>query len=91
MAPTTTLRDRGRLTFPAEVRRPAHLEAGPVLEFKVEAGRIVMTPKVLVDAGQAWFWSERWQTMEREADADFAGGRAASFDDLDGFLDDLEG
>jgi antitoxin MazE len=39
---------------------------------------------------QHWFWSERWQQMEREADADIAAGRERSYDDLDGFMDDLE-
>ena len=34
-----------------------------------------MTPKILVNADQAWFWTERWQAMERDADADFAAVR----------------
>jgi len=89
-APTTTLRDRGQLTLPAEVREAARIEAGAVLEFSVEAGRIVMTPKVLIDADQAWFWTERWQAMERQADADFTAGRATSHSGVDELLDDLE-
>jgi hypothetical protein len=28
---------------------------------------------------QAWLWTERWQEMEREADADYAAGRFKSF------------
>lgn len=87
---TTTLRERGQITIPSEVRDAAHVEAGAVLECYVEDGRIVMTPKVLVDADQAWFWTERWQAMEREADADFADGRSASFDTVEALLDDLE-
>jgi len=87
---TTTLRERGQITIPSEVRDAAHVEAGAVLECRVEDGRIVMTPKVLVDADQAWFWSERWQAMERKADSDFTDGRSASFADVDALLDDLE-
>ena len=87
---TTTLRERGQVTIPADVREAAHVEAGAVFECHVEDGRIIMTPKVLVDADQAWFWTERWQTMEREADDDFARGRSASFDDVGGLLNDLE-
>ena len=87
---TITLRERGQVTIPADVREEAHVEAGAVFECHVEDGRIIMTPKVLIDADQAWFWTERWQAMEREADHDFSRGRSASFDDLDGFLDDLE-
>jgi AbrB family looped-hinge helix DNA binding protein len=87
---TITLRERGQVTIPADVREAAHIEAGAVLECHVEEGRIVMTPKVLIDADQTWFWTRRWQTMEREADDDFARGRSASFDDVEGLLDDLE-
>jgi len=78
------------MTIPAEVREAAHVEAGAVLECHVVNGRIVMTPKVLVDADQSWFWTERWQAMERESEGDFAAGRSASFDDVESLLDDLE-
>ncbi len=42
------------------------------------------------DDTQAWFWSERWQQMEREADADFATGRYVTFDDVESFLAALD-
>jgi AbrB family looped-hinge helix DNA binding protein len=87
---TTTVRERGQLTLPAEIRRSAGLEAGTVLEVKVEGGRVVMTPQILVDADQAWFWTERWQAMEREADEDFNADRAMQSDDVEGFLDELD-
>ncbi len=41
-------------------------------------------------AGQEWFWSERWQRMEREADEAIAAGRVEHFDDLDSFLAGLD-
>ena len=40
--------------------------------------------------GQAWFWSERWQQMEREADEDFAAGRIVVSEDGDQFLAELD-
>lgn len=43
-----------------------------------------------VDGPQAWFWSPRWQQMEREADDDFAAGRMETFDDVDSFFADLD-
>ena len=33
---------------------------------------------------------KRWQRLEREADADFAAGRVATFDDAESFLADLD-
>ncbi|MHB8462506.1 MAG: hypothetical protein ACYDA1_07665 [Vulcanimicrobiaceae bacterium] len=44
-----------------------------------------MNPQHLVAADQAWFWSERWQNMERVASAEIDGGRtkrSASVEDL---------
>ena len=41
-------------------------------------------------SSQKWFWTEEWQRMEAEADADIAAGRVSRFDDIDSFLADLE-
>jgi len=30
-------------------------------------------------AAQSWFWTERWQQMEQEADADLAAGRVRTY------------
>jgi hypothetical protein len=39
-----------------------------------------------VPADQAWFWTDRWQQMEREADSDIAAGRTTVVDGLDGLM-----
>ena len=39
---------------------------------------------------QAWFWTERWQTMEREADAEIAAGHVTVFEDVDAFIASLD-
>jgi AbrB family looped-hinge helix DNA binding protein len=87
---TTILRERGQVTIPADVRNEAEVTTGAVLEFSVEDGRIIITPKMLVDANQAWFWSDRWQRMEREADSDIASGRTAVFEDVESLLRKLD-
>lgn len=42
------------------------------------------------DPDQWWYWTEEWQQMEREADADIAAGRVRVFDDVESFLADLD-
>ena len=37
---------------------------------------------MLVTADQAWYWTDRWQTMEREAGEDAAAGRLTVVDGL---------
>ena len=46
-------------------------------------GRVELVPVVAIPADQAWFWTDRWQAMEREADADIAAGRVTSVDGID--------
>lgn len=52
-------------------------------------GVIELPPLTDIDPDQAWFWTERWQQMEREADEDYAAGRYKTFDDVESFLKHL--
>jgi len=45
---------------------------------------------VAIDASQAWFWTRRWQRMEREADADVAAGALRPSDTAEEFLAELD-
>jgi AbrB family looped-hinge helix DNA binding protein len=89
-ASRSTLRDRGQLTLPAEVREALHVEPGDEIEFVVdERGHVEVRGLKVVPADQAWFWTERWQRMEAEASADVAAGRLTRYDDGDAFLASL--
>jgi AbrB family looped-hinge helix DNA binding protein len=44
-----TLRERGQLTIPAEVRKQAHLEEGAVVEFEVREEGLLLRPKLVLD------------------------------------------
>jgi hypothetical protein len=50
-----------------------------------------MRPKKLVDADQAWFWTDSWQAGEREASEDIAAGRTTRSASAKDFVKDLEG
>lgn len=41
-------------------------------------------------AGQEWFWTERWQQMERESDESYAAGQYIVHDDIDSFFAALD-
>ncbi len=85
----TKVRPKGQITLPDGVRRAARLSEGDYLEISFESGAIVMRPKKLIDADQAWFWTEDWQRGEREASEDIARGRTRRSDSGDAFLDSL--
>ncbi len=83
------MRGKGQVTLPEEIRRAARLEEGDLLDVEVTAEGILLRPRKVIDATQAWFWTPEWQVGERAAEADLAAGRAETFDSGDEFLDAL--
>lgn len=77
--PRMTLRAKGQLTLPEEIRAAARLEDGDLFDAEITEEGILLRPRKVIDASQAWFWSPEWQTGEREADADLVAGRVESF------------
>lgn len=76
----TKLTSGGQVTLPKEIRIKTNMQPGDFVEVKLdEEGRIVLTPKKLVDASQAYFWTEEWQKGERKADEDIKAGRVKRF------------
>lgn len=87
-----TLQGRGTLALPKGVRERHQLDRpGAQVEIvERDDGVIELHPHVPVPADQAWFWTERWQRMEREADDDVKAGRTKLHDSADDFLAELE-
>ena len=85
----TTLRAKGQLTLPEEIRSAARLEEGDLLDAEITDDGILLRPQKVIDAAQAWFWTPTWQSGEREADADRAAGRVESFDSGDALVEKL--
>jgi hypothetical protein len=77
--------DRGTITLPKPYRGARLYEVRPR-----DGGGLELIPQHTVDAAQAWFWSDRWQAMEREADADIGALRVKRFDSADDFLAELD-
>lgn len=70
----------GQVTLPKEVRTKTNMQPGDFVEVDLdEEGHIILTPKKLVDASQAYFWTEDWQEGERKADEDIKAGRIKRF------------
>ena len=80
----------GQVTIPADLRRQVGIEIGDYVEVRLEEGHLVLRPKQMIDKDQTWFWTEEWQTAEREAEEDLRAGRVKAFDTLDGLIADLD-
>ena len=87
----TRLRPKGQITVPPEVRSLLGVGEGDDLLFSTdENGHVVISRAQVIPPEQAWFWSERWQHMEREAEADLANGRVMEHADLASAFDSLD-
>jgi bifunctional DNA-binding transcriptional regulator/antitoxin component of YhaV-PrlF toxin-antitoxin module len=86
------LQGRGVVSLPIELRRRLGLDAeGVQMEVtEREDGVIELRPAVPVPAGQAWFWTDRWQQREREVDAYISAGRVTSHPSTEDFLSALD-
>ncbi len=87
--PRTTLRAKGQLTLPEEIRAVAHLEEGDLLEAEITDEGILLRPQKVIDATQAWFWTPEWQAGEREANAQEAAGLGETFNSGEEFVEAL--
>ena len=86
------IRSNGQITLPASVRKQVHLKEGDLLEVVVEEdGTLRLTPQVAIDRSQAYFWTERWQQGENEADKDLNAGRFQDFESMDDLIKSLKG
>jgi antitoxin MazE len=86
------VQQRGLLALPKGVRTRFGLDR-PGAQVEVverDDGVIELHPHVAVPADQAWFWTERWQRMEREVDEQIDRGELTTFDSSDDFLSSLE-
>jgi AbrB family looped-hinge helix DNA binding protein len=86
----TTLRARGQLTLPEEIRVAARLEEGDLLDAEITPDGILLRPRKVIDATQAWFWDSAWQEGEQAADADRSDGKVEAFASGDELLDALK-
>lgn len=87
-----TVQSRGTVALPPELRRKYALDKpGAQLEItEREDGVLEVRPLVAVPATQAWFWTEDWQTREREVDDHLARGELTVHEDVDAFLGHLD-
>ena len=86
----TELRSKSQITLPASIVKELDLKAGDKIELMIEDGKIVITPVITVPKSQAWYWSKKWQDIEKQADTEREQGKLKKFDTIDDVLEDLD-
>jgi AbrB family looped-hinge helix DNA binding protein len=87
----TRLRVKGQVTVPGEIRTILGAEEGDELVFRVDENKRVIVERVqFIPPDQAWFWSERWQRLEREVQEDLEKNKIQQFDSIEDTLSFLK-
>ena len=87
----TRVRPKGQVTLPSEIRNLLGLNEGDDLAFSLnEQGHVIITRLEVIPPDQAWFWTEQWQKVEREAQADIDAGRVHRYANIDEAVSALE-
>lgn len=84
------LRGRSQITLPAEIVKKLNIKTGDNLEVTLNGDRIVVTPVLVIERSQAWFWSKEWQDKEREVEEDIKAGKLGHAKDVDDLIEQLE-
>ncbi len=84
------IRRNFQITLPAVIRRRLGLHVGDILETTLKEDKIIIIPKKMIDAGQSWFWTKKWQEAEKEAEEDIKAGRVKKFKTVEGLIKDLD-
>jgi antitoxin PrlF len=86
----TTVRKKGSVTIPADIRKAARLAEGDIVEVEMTDEGILLRPKKLIDATQAWFWTPTWQAREREVDHHIDRGEVIEASNPEDFFEQLD-
>jgi len=84
------VREKGQVTLPLYIRKDLELKKGSFVLAKIVDNTIVLVPLKVIDKSQDWFWTERWQKLEADAEKDIQEGRVKTFDSVEELFDEIE-
>ncbi|MSV35282.1 MAG: AbrB/MazE/SpoVT family DNA-binding domain-containing protein [Bryobacterales bacterium] len=77
MNPTAKIQHKGQVTIPTRLRNQAGLSKGDLVEFSLQRGKIVITPKIVIDRSQFPNADDEYTPAQRKIiDAHLAEGLA---------------
>ncbi|MCE5008380.1 AbrB/MazE/SpoVT family DNA-binding domain-containing protein [Staphylococcus saprophyticus] len=79
----STVKKRGQITIPKNLREELDLHEDDQLEVSVENGKLVMQPVITIAKDQSWFWSPEWQKGEREAEENISNNEVKTFNNAE--------
>jgi AbrB family looped-hinge helix DNA binding protein len=80
----------GQITLPAAIRNLLGIEEGDLIEIQIIDEKAVLSPKRLIDKGQAYFWTQKWQEGEKAASLDIKNNRVKVVDSVEDLMKKLD-
>ncbi|MFQ6039574.1 MAG: AbrB/MazE/SpoVT family DNA-binding domain-containing protein [Candidatus Poribacteria bacterium] len=92
---TVQITRNNQIVIPSEILEKAGIGVGSILKFELREGGIflkqVPSRQAACASDEKWFWTEEWQSKEREADKSIVNGEMVGpFDDIDEALEALK-
>ena len=85
------VRNRNQITIPKEYTEYVNVGEGEELRYEMtDDGALILRPVITVPKDQAWFWTEKWQSEEREVDEEIKTGQISSPQNAEDFINDLK-
>ena len=86
----TQLREKSQITIPKELIKKLNLKIGDNIDITIENDRIIISPVVIIQKDQSWFWSKEWQQEEKKAQKDIENGKVKKFNSSQELFEDLD-
>jgi antitoxin MazE len=64
-----------QIAIPREIIRDLGLNQEDYLDIYISESKVVLEPKIMIPRDQAYFYTEQWQSDEKEAEKDITEGR----------------
>lgn len=77
------VKNKFQIVIPDDVRKKLNVHVGDTLEIQEKNGMLLVKPVIVVDKSQAYFWTEEWQSAEKEAEAAKKRGDYKEFENAD--------
>ena len=83
------LKQKSQVTIPKDLIKKLDLKIGDKLEVEVVDGKLVITPVVVIQKDQQWYYSPEWQKKEKEVDIQLKEGKIFSTDTKEELFEQL--
>lgn len=77
--PVVKVKNKYQIVIPEGVRKKLKVKIGDTLEIEERDGVLIIKPVMIIDKAQAYFWKEKWQKGEKEAEEAKKKGKFKDF------------